>query len=305
LSPIEKSPIEEAAPRSLFRRADEPRRVVLVVGDVDVAPALGRGLLRGGLTFVHVASANEARAFITDHLPVAVLVSGILHSVGEAFSLVQWVRAQQRLAFVQVFVSPATVSRGAAVDLGADDAFAHIDADAVICMVARIRHADTLAQLALLDPLTQLHNRRFMNDRLQAEVSRAVRARATFSLALIDLDDFKQINDTYGHAAGDRALVAFAGALRRDLRAYDVPCRFGGDEFVVLFPDRDRAGAQAALGKLRRRAGWSVPGLPLVTFSAGIAQFPDDGEVWSKLFDVADRRTLAAKNIGGNQTSLR
>ena len=296
--------IERPVPSVVFAAVDVPRRVILVVGDVTVAPTFVRKLSSDGLTLVGVANGNEARAFVSDRLPVAVLMSGGLRSVGEAFSLVQWVRAQQRLAFVQLFVSPATVSHGTAVDLGADDVFARIDEDAVTCMLARIRRADALAQLALLDPLTQLHNRRFMNDRLQAEVSRAVRARATFSLALIDLDNFKDMNDTYGHAAGDRALVAFAAALRRDLRAYDVPCRFGGDEFVVLFPDCDGVGAQTALNQLRARAGWSVPGLPLVSFSAGIAQFPDDGEVWSRLFDVADRRTAAAKSIGGNQTSL-
>lgn len=279
-------------------------RVILVVGDVEIAPTLDRKLRSDSLTFVRVATANEARAFMSDRLPVAMLLRAGLPSVDEAFSLVQWVRAQQRLAFVQIFLSPATISHGAAVNLGADDVFADIDDDAVTCMLARIRRADALAELALLDPLTQLHNRRFMNDRLQAEVSRAVRVRATFSLALIDLDDFKTMNDTYGHVAGDRALVAFAAALRRDLRAYDVVCRFGGDEFVVLFPDCDGTRAQTALNQLRGRAGWSVPGLPLVSFSAGIAQFPDDGEVWSRLFDVADRRTAAAKGMGGNQTSL-
>jgi two-component system cell cycle response regulator len=159
-----------------------------------------------------------------------------------------------------------------------------------------------LAQLALLDPLTQLHNRRFINDRLHAEVARAVRSRVAFSIALIDLDDFKQINDTFGHAAGDHALVAFALAIQRDLRAYDVPCRFGGDEFVVLFPDCDARGASVALNKLRERSGWSVPGLPVVTFSAGIAQFPEDGEAWTTLFDVADRHMLAAKAAGRNRT---
>ena len=287
-------------------RSIEEHAILVVVGDVEIAPALVRKLRSdgGGLALAHVASANEARAFISDRLPVAMLVRGP-PSVAEAFSLVQWVRSQQRLAFVQIFMSAATtISRGAAVDLGADDVFATIDEDAVTCMLARIRRADALAQLALLDPLTQLHNRRFMNDRLHAEVSRAARVRATFSLALIDLDDFKSMNDAYGHAAGDRALVAFAAALRRDLRAYDVVCRFGGDEFVVLFPDCDGTRAQTALNQLRARAGWSVPGLPLVSFSAGIAQFPDDGEIWSRLFDVADRRAAAAKSMGGKQTSL-
>lgn len=289
----------EPAVPSLVFAATMPRKVILVVG-IQLEDELVQKLTASGFTVTCVETPPEARAFMCDRMPVAVLLSPSTH--GDAYPLVRWVREQERLAFVQVFVSPASASVAMAIRAGADDVFDTLDVDAAERMAARIYRAHVLAQLALLDPLTQLHNRRFMNHRLQAEVARAVRARTAFSIALIDLDDFKQINDTFGHAAGDHALVAFAQALRRDLRAYDVPCRFGGDEFVVLFPDCDGAGANTALTKLRNRSGWSVPGLPVVTFSAGIAQFPNDGETWAELFDVADRHTLEAKAEGRNRT---
>jgi diguanylate cyclase (GGDEF)-like protein len=289
---------DPAVPSLVFAAA-LPRRVILVVG-MQLAEELAQKLTRSGFTISYVETPPEARAFIGDRMPVAILLRPSTH--GDAYPLVRWVREQERLAFVQVFVSPAGATVATAICAGADDVFDTLDVDAAERMTARINRAHVLAQLALLDPLTQLHNRRFMNHRLQAEVARAVRARTAFSIALIDLDDFKHINDTFGHAAGDHALVAFAHALRRDLRAYDVPCRFGGDEFVVLFPDCDGAGANAALAKLRDRCGWSVSGLPVVTFSAGIAQFPNDGETWEELFNVADRHTLEAKAAGRNRT---
>jgi diguanylate cyclase (GGDEF)-like protein len=141
-----------------------------------------------------------------------------------------------------------------------------------------------------------------MNDRLPAEIARAARGGNTLSIAVVDLDDFKLINDTFGHAVGDRALVAFARALRADLRAYDLVCRFGGDEFVVLFPDCGAVGAAAALGKLRARRTWALSDFPVATFSAGIAQFPDDGHSLTELFEVADRNVRRAKQRGRGVT---
>jgi diguanylate cyclase (GGDEF)-like protein len=284
---------------SLVFAAALPRKVILVVG-IRLEDALVQKLLSSGFTVSYVETPPEARSFIADRMPVAILLRPSTH--GDAYPLVRWVREQERLAFVQLFVAPAGASITTAIRAGADDAFDTLDVDAADRMAARINRAHVLAQLALLDPLTQLHNRRFMNHRLQAEVARAVRARTAFAIALIDLDNFKQVNDTFGHAAGDHALVAFAHALRQDLRAYDVACRFGGDEFVVLFPDCDGRGAKAALSKIRHRSGWAVMGLPVVTFSAGIAEFPNDGETWAELFDVADRHTLEAKAGGRNRT---
>jgi len=291
---------DEPIPSVLFHTNAVARRVIVVAG-VDIPPTITRKLMSEGFALVQLASPNDVRAYVAERLPVGLLVP----FDEQWLSLVQWIREQERFAFVQIFVSPLPrTAVAAAIRAGIDDVFDTVSDEAADRMVARVHRANALAELALLDPLTQLHNRRFMNDRLRAEVARAVRARTTFSLALIDLDAFKSINDTFGHAAGDRALAAFGAAIRRDLRAYDVVCRFGGDEFVVLFPDCDGSSAQAALSNVRARAGWALEGLPLVTFSAGIAQFPNDGSDWLRLFDVADRRTLAAKRMGGNQISV-
>jgi diguanylate cyclase (GGDEF)-like protein len=168
-------------------------------------------------------------------------------------------------------------------------------AEIVDCILARISRARTQAELALIDPLTGVNNRRFMNDRLPAEIARAERAGTMLSVAILDLDDFKQINDTLGHTAGDRALTAFARVLRSGLRSYDTVCRFGGDEFVVLFPDCDRGQATLRLDELRDRLAVVLSDPPFPGFTAGIATCPGDSTSWEELFEMADCRLREGK----------
>ena len=274
------------------------RRIVLTIG-VDLPEPAVDTLIREGLAVARTDTIEQARAFVNDRMPSAIVVGACDADKGLAF--VRWLRESERMAFVSIFVTAAGPSLAEALRAGADDVFITLDEEAARCMAARVERAHALSELALLDALTLLHNRRFMNDRLEQELARAARAGKAFSIALLDLDGFRRVNEGHGHAVGDRVLVAFARALRNDLRAYDVPCRLGGDEFVVLFPDCDRAGADAALDKLRRRATWALPGLPEITFSAGVAAFPEDGAVWTELLDTADRRMMTARSAAAGE----
>ena len=103
----------------------------------------------------------------------------------------------------------------------------------------RIR-ADKLYGLSILDPLTGLHNRRFGEERLKEEIIRAERNSDPLAVIILDLDHFKEINDQFGHPAGDVALKAFSRRLRKAIRACDVPVRIGGDEFLVILPECPR-----------------------------------------------------------------
>jgi diguanylate cyclase (GGDEF)-like protein len=102
------------------------------------------------------------------------------------------------------------------------------------------RQADRLYGLSILDPLTGLHNRRFGEERLSEEVSRAERSGDALAIILFDLDCFKEINDTFGHSAGDLALKEFARRMKRAIRNCDVPVRIGGDEFLLVLPECSR-----------------------------------------------------------------
>ncbi len=262
-------------------------------------PRIAASLTSVGFTVVVVDGEDAALDFMTSSVPAALLLVGSAEK--EAYGLVRRVRAREHLAFMQVVVltnHPEGSTMGAAITAGADDCLdiTRIEPDEIVdCIVARISRARVQAELALFDPLTGVNNRRFMNDRLPAEIARAGRAGTVLSLALIDLDDFKQINDSLGHTAGDRALSAFAGTLRSSFRTYDTICRFGGDEFVVLFPDCDRGQAALRFDELRGRLAAVVSDPPLPSFTAGIASCPEDGTTWEDLFETADRKLREGK----------
>jgi diguanylate cyclase (GGDEF)-like protein len=165
---------------------------------------------------------------------------------------------------------------------------------------ANAHQRERLIEQTLTDELTGLANRRHFQRRGQAELSRAARENGLTSLVLFDLDDFKAINDRYGHPAGDTALAGFAAILRDEARASDLACRIGGEEFAVLLPNTSTADAVAfGLRVLQAsRDGVRRPdGAPL-TASAGVATAVAGDHVADDLLTAADRRLLAAKAAG-------
>jgi diguanylate cyclase (GGDEF)-like protein len=149
--------------------------------------------------------------------------------------------------------------------------------------------------LSFTDSLTGLYNRRFADDALERLIADAGRGRM-FSLAVFDLDEFKRLNDSRGHAAGDVVLVDFARLLRAGLRGADVPVRMGGDEFLILLPGTGLAQAILVVERLRAAAGdarWGAPDA-LVTVSSGIAQWTP-GQSAEGLLQSADRSLYIAK----------
>jgi diguanylate cyclase (GGDEF)-like protein len=127
----------------------------------------------------------------------------------------------------------------------------HKDLTAQLGMsIQQRRRADKLYNLSILDPLTGLHNRRFGEERLQEEIERAEKNSDPLAVIVLDLDHFKQINDQFGHAAGDAALRSFSNSLKRAIRACDVAVRIGGDEFLVVLPDCPREKVDVILSRL-------------------------------------------------------
>jgi diguanylate cyclase (GGDEF)-like protein len=157
------------------------------------------------------------------------------------------------------------------------------------------REGDTLRRDALSDPVTGVANRRSLLTRADYEIARHRRARHSFALVMIDLDGFKQLNDRFGHAAGDDLLRDVAGALRRAMRAQDTVARFGGDEFCVLAPETDERGTDRLAAKITQAVRDVSVGMEAVGGSVGVAVFPSDGTSTAELMHVADERLLAAK----------
>lgn len=161
-----------------------------------------------------------------------------------------------------------------------------------------------LQELAVRDGLTGLFNRRYLDETLEREVSRARRDGHPLSLVMLDIDFFKRVNDTYGHQLGDEVLKALAAALMDDVRAEDVACRFGGEEFLILLPNMPLDAARVRAESWRK----SVEALMLVhgefavriTISLGVAAYPEHGKTPDELTRSADQALYRAKHSGRN-----
>jgi diguanylate cyclase len=156
--------------------------------------------------------------------------------------------------------------------------------------------------MSLTDEFTGLPNRRAFTRRLQDEIGRAERYGTPLTLAMLDLDDFKGVNDAYGHAAGDEVLRLYASHVLSILRQYDLVARYGGEEFAVLLPNTCLDGAKAALNKVKNRAltvsfNFEGNSLRVPTFSAGITRY-ESGDTYNHLIERADRALYRAKRLG-------
>ena len=162
----------------------------------------------------------------------------------------------------------------------------------VLALVVRLR------LLASHDSLTGALNRGAFEQRLEDELARSQRTGAPLALVVFDVDHFKSINDRFGHAAGDDALRDIGRAVSGAMRRSDVFGRLGGEEFALLLPETDMAGAAVAADKLRRRLADRAAGGPALTVSFGVAEVTDRGAAAREVFDEADRALYAAKRAG-------
>ncbi|MFM8988148.1 MAG: diguanylate cyclase [Alphaproteobacteria bacterium] len=192
-----------------------------------------------------------------------------------------------------------------AVEWSPDDvALLKIVAEATGLAVERTHAEGEIYRFAVQDALTGLHNRRYMLDRLAQLAGEAARGDARFAVALVDVDFFKQVNDTHGHAAGDLVLQRFAAALQQHFRAYDLVGRHGGEEFLVVMLNAEAAQLAARLDALRtalaRQPVALEGGEVVLRFSAGVAASREatGADMVHELLDAADKRLYQAKRAG-------
>jgi len=163
-------------------------------------------------------------------------------------------------------------------------------------------------KLAVTDGLTGISNRQSVEKSLQIEFERSKRYNSPLSLILLDVDHFKDVNDTYGHQKGDEILIAFAALLKKACRANDIAARYGGEEFLMILPQSNAQGAFKIAERVREEMmKISFTGNEsnfAVTVSCGVAEFNKDYESINKLITVADRALYEAKNGGRNKTIL-
>lgn len=165
-----------------------------------------------------------------------------------------------------------------------------------------------LEQLAVSDPLTGLYNRRFMDEYLRIHLAMARRQKAPVSFIAIDLDHFKRVNDSYGHEVGDEVLAEVGQLIRTNVRASDLPVRLGGEEFLLIMPGTDEAGALTFAARLqdafRKHEYAGLPEGARMTASFGIAIYPVDGESVRTLLRAADESMYLSKRDGRDRITV-
>ena len=176
-------------------------------------------------------------------------------------------------------------------------------ADSVALAVANLNLRETLRQQSIRDPLTDLFNRRYMEESLERELRREGRSQKPVGIVMLDIDHFKRVNDTYGHDAGDAVLRQLGHFLKEHTRGGDIACRYGGEEFILILPEASLEQTHACAEKYRQ----DFKVLPLlhngrlidpITLSFGVAAYPEHGATREAVLRAADAALYSAKHEG-------
>jgi diguanylate cyclase (GGDEF)-like protein len=188
------------------------------------------------------------------------------------------------------------------------NALQSLESVADICAnsIQNAHYVERVKQLAYLDGLTGIFNRRFFELRIMEEIERARRYGTGMAVIMADIDQFKKLNDEFGHLLGDEVLRQVSSLFHQQLRKIDVVCRYGGEEFAILLTQTNTQQAAAIAEKLRRLVeAYQFPGVPrTVTISAGVAAFPEHGKSRDEMVRAADNGLYAAKQAGRNRVCL-
>lgn len=286
-----------------------PAPVVLVADDDELVRRIVlRTLERAGFQVIAAADGEEALLLLREVHPDVLLLDIVMPGL-DGYEVCRRVRAAGPTAPPVIFLTSraSTEERVVGLDSGAVDYV--VKPFDPLELVARVRAAirtkslvDTLAESAGIDGLTGLLNRGQLDVRLGEAIAFACRYGKPLSCAMVDLDDFKLVNDRLGHAAGDECLQAVSRLLRNAVRGSDVVGRYGGDEFVLLLPDTDVEGACALGEKLLRLLAALAAPVP-VRASVGVAQWDAEMSRPDELFRAADRALYRAKRRGRNRVA--
>jgi two-component system cell cycle response regulator len=296
---------------------------ILLVEDSETSAALIARHLRGRYEIRHARDGEEAWKELCVDREVELVVTDIQMPNMTGLELLKKVRASEMAELKNLPVIVMTTAddnrdRNLAFEYGANDFITKpvdpIELQARVGVHQKLSrtireleaHRRLLQEQATTDSLTKLKNRRAFFEIGVGHMAFARRHGTDLSVIAIDIDHFKRINDTYGHQAGDEALVVVGATLTASTRIEDIPARIGGEEFAILLPDTNRLGAAVLAERIRaamEKKEISVTGHTLgVTISVGIASYGQDGrDSLEQLMNIADKRLYMAKESGRNR----
>ena len=289
---------------------DSPLTVLVIEDHPDQRELLAIVLQREGYRVVTAANGLEALEKLEVE-NVQIALSDIMMPKMDGFELIKRIRTNPALKSIYLILITARIQEGDRVrglDLGADDyitkPFSFSELLARVRVGSRVVHYQQhLEYQTQVDSLTGLFNRRAFEKKIHEEFERSKRYHNPLSLLILDIDNFKTINDTYGHHGGDAALVKISETFREKTRQSDFPSRYGGEEFVLVLPETDQENALQVASKIHdaiRSSAFGTTARPFkLTVSIGVSststRFYSD---WRQMLDDADQALYLAKNTG-------
>ena len=298
------------------QKDNSPLTVLVIEDHPDQRDLLAIVLQREGYRVITAANGLEALEKLeTENVQIA--LSDIMMPKMDGFELIKRVRGNPALKNIYLILITARIQEGDRVrglDLGADDyitkPFSFSELLARIRVGSRVvQYQQHLEYQTQIDSLTGLFNRRAFDKKINEEFERTKRYHSPLSVLLLDIDNFKIINDTYGHHGGDAALVRISETFREKTRQSDFPSRYGGEEFVLVLPETDQDSALLVAGKIHeaiRACSFGTTARPFaLTVSIGVsstsARLYSD---WRELVNDADRALYLAKNSGKDRIEI-
>jgi diguanylate cyclase (GGDEF)-like protein len=289
---------------------NKPLTILVIEDHPDQRDLLAIVLQREGYRVITAANGVDGLAKLEQE-QVQIALSDIMMPKMDGFELIKQIRSNPALKSIYFILITARIQEGDRVrglDLGADDYITKPFSFSEL--LARVRVGSRLVQYqrhlehqTQVDSLTGLFNRRAFERKMEEEFERSKRYQHPLSLLILDIDNFKTINDTYGHHGGDTALVKISETLRAKTRQSDFPSRFGGEEFVLVLPDTDLDGALLVANKvheeIRSRTFGTASRSFSLTVSIGLSSTcAKTYREWREMLEDADQALYVAKNSG-------
>ena len=296
------------------------KKVLIVEDDAGIADLIKITLGQGDVETTWAMDGEQALRLAKDHAPDLILMDVLIPKMN-GYEVVKQLKETEELKHIPVIfvtVKDETLSKVTGLQIGAHDYITKpFDLDELYARVyaaLRIKGENDnlravnhrLAEMSITDPLTGLHNRRYLMERFDEEVERARRYQLPIACLMIDVDNFKAINDLHGHNTGDYILEQIALAMKNSNRVVDILVRYGGDEFFIILPQTDQGGAFTVAERVRANVQDSrlIRAKPdqNVTLSIGVAAFPA-GQIGNAadMLKSADEALYRAKQKGKNQ----